>query len=193
MDGARMRVFTGYEFDRLADQHGFVVLYPDGYRRNWNDCRKHATFPAKLQNIDDMSFIRTLIARVMAEQGVDEKSVYVFGYSNGGHMAFRLAMEAPDEVAAIAAVAASLPTPDASSCPQQGRTSRIMLINGTEDPINPYQGGVVRFFGFASSRARSCRQRLLRRVSPNATVLRPRRFRDGYRTIGQMAPPPSKA
>ena len=152
MDGARMRVYTGYEFDRLADQHGFVVLYPDGYRRNWNDCRKHATFPAKLQNIDDMSFIRTLIARAMAEQGVDEKSVYVFGYSNGGHMAFRLAMEAPDEVAAIAAVAASLPTPDASSCPQQGRTSRVMLINGTEDPISPYQGGVVRFFGFASSR-----------------------------------------
>ena len=32
MDGARMRLCTGYEFDRLADQHGFVVLYPDGYR-----------------------------------------------------------------------------------------------------------------------------------------------------------------
>ena len=41
MDGARMRLCTGYEFDRLADQHGFVVIYPDGYRRNWNDCRRH--------------------------------------------------------------------------------------------------------------------------------------------------------
>ena len=65
-------------------------------------------------------------------------------------MAFRLAMEAPDEIAAIAAVAASLPTPDVSSCPQQGRTSRVMLVNGTEDPINPYQGGVVTIFGFAN-------------------------------------------
>ena len=36
MDGARMRVCTGYEFDCLADRHGFVVLYPDGYRGNWN-------------------------------------------------------------------------------------------------------------------------------------------------------------
>ncbi len=69
-----MRVCTGYEFDGLADQYGFLVLYPNGYRRNWNDCRKHATFPAKLQNIADMSFVRTLIARVMAEQGVDEGS-----------------------------------------------------------------------------------------------------------------------
>jgi polyhydroxybutyrate depolymerase len=97
-----------------------------------------------------MGFIRALIGRVKQEQGIDEKRVYVFGYSNGGHMAFRLAMEAPDEVAAVAAVAASLPMPDASSCPQQGRTSRVMLINGTSDPINPYQGGIVTLFGFAS-------------------------------------------
>jgi polyhydroxybutyrate depolymerase len=150
MDGARMRRCTGYEFDCLADQHGFIVLYPDGYRRNWNDCRKHATFPAKRENVDDISFVRALIGRVEEEQHVDEKRVYVFGYSNGGHMAFRLAMEAPDEVAAVAAVAANLPVPDASSCPQQGRTSRVMLINGTSDPINPYQGGIVTLFGFAS-------------------------------------------
>jgi polyhydroxybutyrate depolymerase len=139
-----------YEFDRLADQHGFVVLYPDGYRGNWNDCRKNATFPAKRENIDDMSFIRALIARVTVEQAVDAKRVFAFGYSNGGHMTFRLAMESPDEIAAVAAVAASLPTPDASSCPQHGRTSRAMLINGTSDPINPYQGGMVTLFGFAS-------------------------------------------
>jgi polyhydroxybutyrate depolymerase len=65
-------------------------------------------------------------------------------------MAFRLAVEAPDEIAAVTAVAASLPTPDASSCPQQGRTSRVMLVNGTADPINPYRGGIVTLFGFAS-------------------------------------------
>jgi polyhydroxybutyrate depolymerase len=150
MDGARMRRCTGYAFDCLADQHGFVVLYPNGYRQNWNDCRKHATFPAKRENIDDMGFIRALIGCVKQEQDVDEKRVYVFGYSNGGHMAFRLAMEAPDEIAAVAAVAASLPTPDASSCPQQGPTSRVMMVNGTADPINPYQGGIVTLFGFAS-------------------------------------------
>jgi polyhydroxybutyrate depolymerase len=152
MDGARMRACAGYEFDRLADQHGLAVLYPDGYQRNWNDCRKHATFPAKRENIDDLSFVRALIERFKAEAGIDDKRVYVFGYSNGGHMAFRLAMEAPDEIAAVAAVAASLPTPDVSSCPEQGRTSRVMLVNGTADPINPYRGGVVRLLGFASSR-----------------------------------------
>jgi polyhydroxybutyrate depolymerase len=150
MNGARMRKCTGYEFDCLADQHGFVVLYPDGYRGNWNDCRKHATFSAKRENIDDMRFIRTLIARTSFEQAIDEKQVYVIGYSNGAHMAFRLATEAADEIAAIVAVSANLPITGASSCPQQGRTSRVMLINGTADPINPYEGGVVTLFGFAS-------------------------------------------
>ena len=147
-----MRECTGYEFDRLADQRGFAVLYPDGYRHNWNDCRMNATFPAKRENIDDMSFIRALIDRFKAEQAIDDKRVYAFGYSNGGHMAFRLAMEAPETIAAVTAVAASLPTPDASSCPQHGCTSRIMLVNGTDDPVSPYQGGVVRLFGLASSR-----------------------------------------
>jgi poly(3-hydroxybutyrate) depolymerase len=36
-----------------------------------------------------MTFIRTPIARMKAEHSVSDKRVYVFGYSNGGHMAFR--------------------------------------------------------------------------------------------------------
>src|SRR6516165_5066075 len=31
MDGARMRVCIGYEFDRLADRSGFVVLRPSAW------------------------------------------------------------------------------------------------------------------------------------------------------------------
>src|ERR1700682_6363793 len=137
-----------YEFDQWADRKGFVVVYPDGYKHNWNDCQKEATFPAKLENIDDMGFIHTLIARIAQEHGIDTKHVFVLGYSNGAQMAFRLAIETPDEVAAVAALGANLPTPDTSSCPQRGRTARVMLANGTLDPINPYEGGKVTIFGF---------------------------------------------
>jgi len=94
-------------------------------------------------NIDDMGFIRALITRMAQEHGIDPRHVFVLGYSNGGEIAFRLAVETPDEVAAVAALGASLPTPDASSCAQQGRTARVMLANGTLDPINPYEGGKV--------------------------------------------------
>jgi len=52
MDAKSMREWTGYEFDQLADQHGFVVVYPNGYKRTWNDCHSQATFPAHIENID---------------------------------------------------------------------------------------------------------------------------------------------
>ena len=144
MDGKGIRKSTGYEFDRLADQRGFAVLYPNGYRHAWNDCRKTTPFLAKRLNIDDMSFVRSLIGRFKLEKAIDDKRVYAFGYSNGGYMALRLAMEAPDEIVAVAAVAACLPTPNSCACPQHGRTSRVMLVNGTADTETPYQGGVMR-------------------------------------------------
>jgi polyhydroxybutyrate depolymerase len=149
MTGEAMRAWTAYEFDELADQRGFVVMYPDGFKGNWNDCRKDASFAAKAQNIDDMGFLRALISRMVSERGVDPKKVYLFGYSNGGHMAFRVASEAPEMAASFAAVAANLPTPDSSSCQLTGSTPRAMLVEGTEDPINPYAGGAVTLFGFS--------------------------------------------
>jgi polyhydroxybutyrate depolymerase len=147
MNGARMRLATGYEFDRLADEREYVVLYPDGYKRTWNDCRKDSTYPAKLESVDDVGFVEALIARYQKENGIDPKRVFLFGYSNGGHMAFRMAMEHPDEVAAITAVSASLPTPEDSLCPNSGRMARAMVIDGTEDPVNPFAGGTVTLFG----------------------------------------------
>ncbi len=37
-NGARMRMATGYGFERLADQRGLAVVYPDGYEGYWNAC-----------------------------------------------------------------------------------------------------------------------------------------------------------
>src|SRR6202166_2134305 len=34
MHAKSMREWTGFDFDQLADQHGFVVVYPDGYKHN---------------------------------------------------------------------------------------------------------------------------------------------------------------
>lgn len=150
MDGATMRRWTGYEFDRLADRDGFAVLYPDGYKKNWNDCRRDATYPARLENVDDIGFIRLLIERLASEKGVDPGRVFAFGYSSGGQMAHRLAIETPDMIAAVATVGANLSAPDNNLCASDGRTARAMLVSGTDDPIVPFHGGEVSLFGFAS-------------------------------------------
>ena len=124
-----------------------MVVYPDGYKHNWNDCHSKATFPAHTENIDDMGFVKGLIAREVAQRQIDEKHVYVLGYSNGGEMALRLALQTPEQVAGIAIAGASLPVPEDSSCPEQGSVP-LLVVDGEKDPFNPIDGGRVTLFGF---------------------------------------------
>ena len=149
-DAQAIRQFSGYEFERLADVHRFVVAYPNGHEGNWNDCRRAASYPARALDIDDKAFITALVADATARQKIDRSRVYVVGYSNGGHLAFRLALEMPDRFAGLAAVAANLPTEDNSICRSSGRPVPFAIVNGTLDPINPYAGGRVTLFGFGN-------------------------------------------
>lgn len=147
LNGTKMRQWTGYEFDQLAERHGFVVVYPDGYKENWNDCRKDTPFAAKKENIDDISFLHAIINRYKTAHDIDKEKVYLFGFSNGGQMAYRMAMENPGSIAGITSVAANMPEPSTSICSTDGPTPRVLLINGTADSINPYKGGEVKLFG----------------------------------------------
>ena len=147
-DGEQMREATRYGFDVLAERYGFIAVYPDGYERHWNDCRGSADYAANLENIDDVGFLRALVQRMVEEQGVDPGRVFATGLSNGGQMAYRLGLEAPDLVAGIAAMAANLPDPIA--CEPVGEAVATLVMNGTEDPVNPYEGGLVEIFGNTS-------------------------------------------
>ncbi|MBP6683108.1 MAG: dienelactone hydrolase family protein [Halioglobus sp.] len=148
--GAQMRDMTRYGFDVLAERHGFIAVYPDGYQQHWNDCRGSADYAAKLENIDDVGFLRALVRRLVDEHGVDPTRVFATGLSNGGQMAYRLGLEAPDLVAGIASMAASLPVPANLDCQPSGKPVAAMVMNGTADPVNPYAGGLVKIFGDAS-------------------------------------------
>src|SRR6202051_1445594 len=148
MDGAQMRKFTGYEFDSLADTHGFAVFYPDAYKTNWNDCRKAGAVAAKLEHVDDVGFILALIAKAQSDFEIDPKKVYLVGYSNGGQLAMTLATLSSSPAASIAIFGANLSTPDNSTCSQDSRTPPVMIVDGTDDPLNPYNGGAVSIFGF---------------------------------------------
>lgn len=145
-----IRVFTGYEYERLADANGFVVVYPQGFEKNWNDCRAAADYPARAQNIDDKGFINALIQRFAVQQHTDSHRVFLTGYSSGAHLGFRLALEQPTLLAGIGAVAANLPTPDNLACQPSGKAVSMLIINGTDDPVNPYKGGQVSLFGLGS-------------------------------------------
>lgn len=140
---ASFRRITGAHFDEIADQYGFAVAYLDGYKRNWDDCRKAAAYPARAAHIDDEAFVAAAITLAVKDYGVDAKRVFAVGHSNGAQMAYRLALERPDLVAGIAAVSAGLPTPDNLDCRESHQPVATIIINGMDDPVNPYNGGIV--------------------------------------------------
>lgn len=143
-----VREATGYAFDLLAASKKFVVIYPDGYQGNWNDCRKAATYPARTENIDDPGLIRALIARIGQQHGTDPRRVFAAGYSNGGQMVLRIAAEMSLDFAGLAAIAATQPTPENFACESTGTPVPMLLVSGTRDPIVPYDGGMISLFGF---------------------------------------------
>jgi polyhydroxybutyrate depolymerase len=154
-DSARIRIETGYGFERLADEHGFAVVYPDGYEGYWNACNIVGDYSANKLNVDDVGFLTGMVDKLVTEIGVDPGRVFATGVSRGGHMAFRLALEAPSRFRAVAAVAANVPAPENFKCKPAGQgTSSVMIMNGTKDPLNPFDGGDVSLFGSFISRGK---------------------------------------
>jgi polyhydroxybutyrate depolymerase len=146
-NGKQMRVTTAYAFDEIADREGFLVAYPDGYRGHWNDCRAVGDFDAKRLAINDVAFLKALVDWFRAEYKIAANEVFAAGVSNGGQMSYRLALEAPELVRGTAAIAANLPTTENQTCVPSGRPIATMIVNGTDDPLNPHGGGRVALLG----------------------------------------------
>jgi polyhydroxybutyrate depolymerase len=146
-DGRMMRRGMHFELDRLADEHGLVVVYPDGYQKHWNDCRRAGEYAAKLENIDDLGFFRAMVGFLHTEYRVSPARVFAVGISNGGHMAYRLALETPELIRGAVAIAASMPADQNLSCEPANQPVPVMIINGSEDSINPFEGGEVTLLG----------------------------------------------
>jgi len=138
------------DFLALSDREGFIAVFPDGYpdrpgsgRHHWNDGRKGSRWPAHQKNIDDVGFFSALTNHFVKIYNADPERIYATGASNGGMMCYRLACELSGKIAAVAALIANLPLELSESKPQ--RPVSILTMNGTKDPLMPYEGGEVRF------------------------------------------------
>ncbi|MBE7440771.1 MAG: prolyl oligopeptidase family serine peptidase [Spirochaetales bacterium] len=142
---------TRNRFGELADRDGFVVAYPAGYERFWHDLRADGQGRAHVRGIDDVGFLRRLITLAVTKYQVDPRRVFITGISNGGFMSLRAACEMSDVVHGVAAVTAQMPVGSRESC-RPVRPISVLFVNGTEDPLVPYDGGSVRVFGFDRGR-----------------------------------------
>ncbi len=131
------------KFNEVADQNGFVVVYPNGSGPldddkflTWNvgSCCAYA----QENQVDDVGFVRAIVTDLQSLVSIDEKRIYATGMSNGGMLSHRLGCEASDIFAAIAPVSGTL---NFSPC-QPSQPISVVEFHGTNDRNVPYDGGV---------------------------------------------------
>lgn len=134
------------KMNMIADRENFVVIYPAGIDGQWNDGRGK-TFRRAEDNsdIDDVAFISNLIDNLVKVGIADSNRIYVMGLSNGGMMTYRLGIEIGNKLAAIAAVIANIPVKISKQSPSSPLS--VLIMNGTADPLVPWDGGSVRVLG----------------------------------------------
>lgn len=131
-------------FTALADREGFLVAFPEGIEKNWNDGREFTSSRAHRDHVDDVAFVTALIDAIGRAHAVDPRRVYATGISNGGIFSHYLAARLSARIAAIAAVVGGIADPpEAWLRPDQPVS--VLMLQGTRDPLVPYHGGTVAF------------------------------------------------
>ena len=144
---AGMRGATGFDFEYLAQEKGFLVVYPQGYKNFWNDCRGSADYEANLKDVDDIGYYKKVINLIEKDFGINKNNIISTGISNGGHMVYKLAYEIPKSTFLHAPLVANLPIKNNNDCDISEVEVNMAIFNGTNDQINPYNGGLVSLLG----------------------------------------------
>ncbi len=152
--GERMAVRTPGLIER-AKTENVILVFPNAYKGFWNECRKGAMVPANLENIDEIAFFNSMIRYFSDRFGASDKNTFAVGTSGGGHMALKLTLMAPKTFRAVTAIIANLPAEENMDCAPSNVPVSVMIVNGTEDTVNPYNGGDVLAGNFTPGKVRS--------------------------------------
>lgn len=140
--GSAIQFEEDYELQRTVNDKGAIAVFPEGVSsdgrlnlRFWNAGK--CCHDAMDRNIDDVAFIRNLIDQLSQELKIDRTRVYIAGMSNGGMLAYRLACEIPEYIAAVAVISGALMT---NTC-APSMPVPILHIHSGKDLKVPMRGG----------------------------------------------------
>ncbi len=127
-----------------VDSQSFLLAVPEGTKdqtgvRYWN--ATNACCDLFANKVDDVGYLKAVIADMKWKFHVDPKRVYVMGHSNGAFMAHRLACEMADQIAGIVALS-GVNYAEASACKPSAPVS-VLQVHGTLDPVIAYLGGIL--------------------------------------------------
>lgn len=150
------------EWADKADEEGFLAVFPNAMARDparrssfsrnpqlWND-GSDRFYPGQAI-VDDVGFVAAMLDDLSARFALDERSIFLTGFSNGASMSFRAGAQLSDRIAAIAPVAGAL----WFDPPTLRRPVSLCYITGTDDPLNLVEGGVPQLATGASDKVRA--------------------------------------
>lgn len=113
----------------FSNARNFTLVYPYGRNQAWNagTCCRHDT-------ANDVGFMVDLVHYVSALTPVDLHRVYIWGFSNGGMMAWRTVCQTRNVFAGAGVVAGALLV----GCPSP---VHVVELHGTADHTVPFLGG----------------------------------------------------
>ncbi len=124
-----------FNFQQVADQYGWAMIVPQarnlGIGNMWNAGLTSSS-------VDDSGFLMALLDTLTAQYQLDTDSVFFTGFSMGGFMTHRMAIEHGDRITACAPVSGLIT--DALSTQTPVAPVRMLHIHGTNDAVVGYDG-----------------------------------------------------
>lgn len=133
----------------VANQNGFGVVYPQGSKDKYG--KTHWDADLSISQTDDVGFITSLASHLKQKHALDPRKLFVFGVSNGGFMAYKLAETVPEQVTAIGSVVGTMSgktwrTRDSSAAPVP-----VIQFSGMMDHIVPMDGSMSKNNGWGGA------------------------------------------
>ena len=138
------------EMNRLASEHGFAVVDPQGL--DYKPTSSHWNAGFAFSDVDDVGFLTSLVGQLDARHNLSPAKSFAVGISNGGYMAYHVACYAPEVLSGIAVISGTMAGGDWGDCDPQVPTS-VLPIQGTKDPMIRWEGARHWMSGFSMTPA----------------------------------------
>jgi polyhydroxybutyrate depolymerase len=131
--GRAMEIVTG--LDAVADDYGFIVVYPDAAGYYWDDGRIEYGITPDDGSVDDLGFLAALRDELIATYAVNPAEIYLTGIGNGGHMAYSAACLQSEFYGGIIVVSSLLWDYHPAHCLKEANPSLInlLILHGSRD------------------------------------------------------------
>lgn len=141
-------MFNGTGFKAIANAHGWIVITPQALPATiasmsigtaWNSGVSATLYSNTFiinEDVDDAGFVMAILDDLIQNYNVDQSNVFCTGFSMGGFMSNRMAIEYGNRIKAIASVSGTIGN-ELISAQNTGHVS-AMHIHGTADQMVKY-------------------------------------------------------